>query len=713
MRRTWVLVMLLVWATSARADEVLLETMSVEELLGEMPMGLSVEGAQLWNGSLGDLANAATGLGETVALDEGANPDTSVTLVCNAPVPASLARAAVVAACRRLGAAQEGEDLRDLQVMITVVGAEQVEAMAALHHKLNLVGEGAVISEVPEAGAVIVVNTDDGLDLPPDPAALFDAMLRKPAEPVLAEGVEELGEDHYRVQRDVVRTLLVDAHRMARMVPNYRDGELGGFKLFSIRPSSVYSALRIRNGDIVVRVNGASIDSVHGVEGLLRGWLTDDAVTLEVQRRGQDKILRYEMVGEPIHIPERWALGPPTREQYMAEAGITEEDGAIVMPREYVLGLRETLPEDIHWRYALDEGDVVVGMRGAAQGGNLLHVLGLGRGEHIAAVDGVLITTPAVLMGLFTALRTSSEVILTVVRRDEERSVTVRVEGDPDPDPEPWSLALLDIAPTLSQTRAALGIDARDGVLIVPREVVLQLLEPVSMLRLTPTPIEAPEGYRLLFMTDHGRLDPLGLRSRDLIVAVDGEPVTSRDAATAILGRMFEAEALTLTLRRRGRPDETVALAFTGEAAALPPDWVQLQIEPTLDERRAAAGVAAEGDRITLPRAVVVEEGHDVLRWLPVLAGESVDGFVVPRRSRYWLSAYMGLRSQDVVLSFDGRDLDSDEARNALVDALLQGDGMTLLVMRDGRPIDIELAVTGEPAERPAGWDLGKRRRRR
>jgi type II secretory pathway component PulC len=713
MRRTWVLVMVLVWAAGARADEGLLETMSVEELLGEAPLGLSVEGAQLWSGTLGALVEAVTALGEEVQLETGADPDTSVTMVCNAPVPASLARAAVGAACKRLGAAEEGEDLRDLQVMITVVDADQVTAMAALHRKMNLVGAGAVVEEVPDDSAVIVVNTDKDMDLPPDPAALFDAMFRQPAQPVPAEGVEELEDDHYRVQRSVLVPLLHDAARMARMVPSYHDGELQGFKVFSIRPGSVYAALRIRNGDVLLRVDAEPIHNLLGVETLTRALLTRTEVALTVTRRGHEKVLRYQVTGDPVEIPELWSLGPPTREHYMERLGVTEDGDVLVLPRGYVLGLRETLAEDIHWRYAQDEAGAVVGMRGRASGGNLLHMLDLRRGESLAAVDGAPITTPAGLMGLFTALRTQSEVTIETGHRDGSRVLQVRIDGEPDVDTAPWPLPLLDIAPTMDQTRAALGIVETDGVLTVPREVVAELLDPLAEIRMTPTPVEAPVGYRLMYGDRIDRLAPLGLNMRDTVVALDGEPVTTRGMAESIVTRLLEAEAVTLTVRRRGRDDLPVALVLVGEPLDRPTWRDELQIEPTLDERRSAAGITVEGDTITLPRSLVAEEGFDVLRWLPVESGETFDGYGVPRRSRAWLTAFMGLRADDVVVSFDDRDLDSTEARDALLDALLKAEEVTLVVLRGTQRLDLRIRVQGEPAERPESWSPGRRRPKR
>ena len=709
MTRTMVLVLALLWGSVAWADELLLETYSVSELLGEAPAGLSVEGAQLWNGTLGDLAEAVAALEQEVALVEGVDADTSVTLVSNAPVPATLAGAAVGAACRRL---TSGEAPGDLQVMITVVEADQVEAMAALQRRLNLLGTGTLVEEAPDSGAVIVVNTEAGMDLPPDPEVLLDMLVRRPAEATTAEGVEEIEEGRYRVERAVVAPLLDRADRSARIVPSYSGGELEGFKLFSIRPASAYNALKIRNGDVLMRVDGATVEDIRGVEALLKAWLTRDEVRVTVRRRGQETQLVYEMVGDAIEISAQWSLGPPTRKQYLERFGVVEEDEAIVLPREYVLSLRNTLAEDLHWRYVMDDAGEALGLQGNPRDGNLLHVLGLDRRDYLTAVGDSPVTNPRQLMEVFTALRLQSVVELTVAASGSSRVLKIRVEGEPDPDQAPWPLPLLDVAPTLGQKRAALGIvEGEGGVLSVPRELVLELLSPLEEVRLIPTPPEAVEGYKLQLTRNYGRLAPLGLNTRDTVVAVDGDPVTTRAMAEAVFGRMLEADSVTLTKRRRGREDETIRLDFVGAPVTRPDDWAELSIEPTLDERRAEAGIRVEGARIVIPRQLVLDEGHDLLRWLP--AGEMGDGYVIPRRSRSWLTTLMGLRTSDVVLSFDGRDLDSDEDRDALVDLLLTGDDTTLSVMRDHGLLELRIGIEGAPAARPAAWSSGRGRPRR
>src|SRR5450631_2432160 len=53
---------------------------------------------------------------------------------------------------------------------------------------------------------------------------------------------------------------LNDSAMQARMVPAFKDGQSEGFKLFSIRPDSLYSKIGIQNGDVVTRINGLDMN---------------------------------------------------------------------------------------------------------------------------------------------------------------------------------------------------------------------------------------------------------------------------------------------------------------------------------------------------------------------------------------------------------------------------------------------------------------------
>jgi general secretion pathway protein C len=76
---------------------------------------------------------------------------------------------------------------------------------------------------------------------------------------MLDEGINKLDENKYEVDRSLVDKLLANPMSVAkgaRIVPSVRNGKPNGFKLYAIRPSSVYAKLGLRNGDTIHAING-------------------------------------------------------------------------------------------------------------------------------------------------------------------------------------------------------------------------------------------------------------------------------------------------------------------------------------------------------------------------------------------------------------------------------------------------------------------------
>ncbi|MCP3168538.1 type II secretion system protein GspC [Myxococcus qinghaiensis] len=77
-------------------------------------------------------------------------------------------------------------------------------------------------------------------------------------------GIRRVGEHAYEVPDtylDLDQWTQGSALTQARIVPAFREGTPQGFKLFSIRPGSVYEKLGLQNGDILQRINGVALDS--------------------------------------------------------------------------------------------------------------------------------------------------------------------------------------------------------------------------------------------------------------------------------------------------------------------------------------------------------------------------------------------------------------------------------------------------------------------
>lgn len=76
--------------------------------------------------------------------------------------------------------------------------------------------------------------------------------------------IQRTGPSRFRIERAAVDHLLShprDFAMGARIVPATQNGRPSGFKLFAIRPGSLYLAMGLRNGDTVEEINGYSMTS--------------------------------------------------------------------------------------------------------------------------------------------------------------------------------------------------------------------------------------------------------------------------------------------------------------------------------------------------------------------------------------------------------------------------------------------------------------------
>jgi general secretion pathway protein C len=101
--------------------------------------------------------------------------------------------------------------------------------------------------------------------------------------------VKAIGENEYDIPKsEVDKTLsnLNDVAMQARIVPAFKDGQATGFKLFSIRPDSIYSKLGIQNGDVIRRINGFDINSPDKALEAYSKLRDSSHIEIEVERNG-------------------------------------------------------------------------------------------------------------------------------------------------------------------------------------------------------------------------------------------------------------------------------------------------------------------------------------------------------------------------------------------------------------------------------------------
>jgi general secretion pathway protein C len=141
-------------------------------------------------------------------------------------------------------------------------------------------GSTAVAPYTPPVVAQRTVN-----DAPPPSAAI-------------GSSIRAITEDHYEIPKEEInRTLsnLNDVAMQARIVPAFKDGVAVGFKLFSIRPDSLYTKIGVQNGDVIRRINGYEINSPDKALEVYSKLKESSRIEIEIDRNGSNVRKTYNV----------------------------------------------------------------------------------------------------------------------------------------------------------------------------------------------------------------------------------------------------------------------------------------------------------------------------------------------------------------------------------------------------------------------------------
>jgi len=122
---------------------------------------------------------------------------------------------------------------------------------------------------------------------------------RNAKEALLAEideGVNKVSDTEFELDRKVVDKVLANPASVmkgARVRPHTKDGKTDGFKLFAIRPNSLYAKLGLKNGDTIHSVNGMELNSMDAALRVYSKLRTATSLSVNATRRGKPVSLNY------------------------------------------------------------------------------------------------------------------------------------------------------------------------------------------------------------------------------------------------------------------------------------------------------------------------------------------------------------------------------------------------------------------------------------
>ncbi|HYO52897.1 MAG TPA: type II secretion system protein GspC [Archangium sp.] len=194
-----------------------------------------------------------------------------------------------------------------VKLLGTLVASDKMWSVSSVQDMSNqrsttyMVGDriqGAEVIEI-ERERVIIVNNGrkEFIDGQPGDGAAVAAYTPPPvpagppvqAPNTMGNGIRAVSENDYEVPRtEIDRTLanLNDVAMQARIVPAFKDGQAQGFKLFSIRPDSIYSKIGVQNGDVIKRINGFELNSPEKALEVYTKLKEASRIEIELERNG-------------------------------------------------------------------------------------------------------------------------------------------------------------------------------------------------------------------------------------------------------------------------------------------------------------------------------------------------------------------------------------------------------------------------------------------
>ncbi|MFO0673435.1 MAG: type II secretion system protein GspC [Polyangiaceae bacterium] len=112
------------------------------------------------------------------------------------------------------------------------------------------------------------------------------------------KGIQKISANEYNVDRGVVDKILenqADLMRQARIVPEQENGKIVGIRLFGVRSDTLLGVLGMENGDRLQAINGFEVASPEKALEAYARLRTADKLTVQVNRRGQNMNLDYNI----------------------------------------------------------------------------------------------------------------------------------------------------------------------------------------------------------------------------------------------------------------------------------------------------------------------------------------------------------------------------------------------------------------------------------
>jgi general secretion pathway protein C len=205
------------------------------------------------------------------------------------------------------------EDIEELQptslklaLLGTVAGDERhgfavIEESNKRKQGLYKVGDtvqGATVRKILRGKVVLRVNDKDEILMIEEKRKPQSESRREPRRAARYQRPTPVEKaDTVTVSRSSVEESLENIHELlsqVRIRPHFRDGRAEGLAVSNVRPGSFFAKMGLKNGDVVQGIDGREIKSPDDVLEVYEKMKSGSQVALEIERRGEKKIINYQ-----------------------------------------------------------------------------------------------------------------------------------------------------------------------------------------------------------------------------------------------------------------------------------------------------------------------------------------------------------------------------------------------------------------------------------
>ncbi len=112
------------------------------------------------------------------------------------------------------------------------------------------------------------------------------------------DGIQKVSDTEFNIAEGELQKQMGNLNALAtqaRIVPNFKNGKGNGFRIYSIKPGSLYDKVGIKNGDVIQEINSMKLDSPEKALEIYAKLKTEKSIQINLERRGRNVSLQYNV----------------------------------------------------------------------------------------------------------------------------------------------------------------------------------------------------------------------------------------------------------------------------------------------------------------------------------------------------------------------------------------------------------------------------------